>query len=224
MSGVDHHIIIIGYSGIATILEFLHRICLPGSDRDHLRSRMKAKNLVAEMLAERDEAHLIVHIHLIAQCNDLLRQLCFPRRSRMRLELKEQLQRRSALRLGEIFPQRRNVVAVREDTALHRGVVKFLNILVLRPGDHRAVQDHERVVRGEMHVQLDAFHAKFLGTGKAGQCVFKRTRMGVEAPVGHDFGLRRQHRGAKQCQDCRKNIFFHGPNLRKIGGCLNLSG
>ena len=107
------------------------------------------------------------------------------------------------------------MVAVREGAALDGGIVKFLNILVLRPGDHRAVQDHERVVSGEMHVQLDAFHAEFLGAGKAGQSVFKRPRMGVEASVGHNFGLRRKHHGAKQCQDCRENKLFHSPKLRK---------
>ena len=105
MSGVDHHIIIIGYSGIATILEFLHRICLPRRDRNHLSTRVKAHNLVAKMLAERDETHLVVHIHLITEGDDLLRQPGLPRRGRVGLEFQKKLQCRSALRLGEIFPQ-----------------------------------------------------------------------------------------------------------------------
>ena len=209
MDGVHHHIIVIGHAGVASVLKLLHRICLPGGDRHHLRSRMETKGLVAEMLAEGDKADLIEHVHLLTQCDHLLRKLGFPLRSRVGLELKEKLQGGSLLRLGEILPQRRNMVAVREDAVPDGEEVKFLYVLVPRTGNHRAVQDHERVVRGEVYVKLNPLDTKSLSAGKAGQSVFKGSRMGVETPVGHNLGLRRKCHGAKQCKDCGCKELFH---------------
>ncbi len=65
------------------------------------------------------------------------------------------------------------MISVRQDTTFDCGIVKFLHVLVLRPRDCRAVQDHQRILSGEMDIQLNSLHIQLLSACKAGQSVFK---------------------------------------------------
>ena len=150
------------------------------------------------MLAERDESDLVVHVHLVAKSDNLFSQSCFPLLCRMGFKLQEEHQGSCLLRLGEIFPERRNLVAVGKDARPDCLEIQLLDVFVLRAGDLRAMQDHKGVIGGKMDIQLDALDSQHLRAPEACQGVLKRARMGVITSMGHDLGLRPKHDGDSQ--------------------------
>ena len=161
------------------------------------------------MLAERDEGHLVVHVHLVAQSQDLFGKPGLPLWCRMGLQLHEQHQCSGLLRLSEIFPQGRDPVAVRQDARLDRGIVQLLDVGIWVSGYLRSVEDDQGIVGCEVDVEFHAFHSELLGSLEACQGILERARMGVIAPVRHYLGLGRQQRHRNEC--CRQdgNELFH---------------
>ena len=178
--------------------KILGRVGLAAGNRDHFSAFPEPQDLVAKMLAEGDESDLVVHVHLVAEGDNLFCQSRFPLFCRMGFKFEEEHQGDCFLRLGEIFPKRRDLIPIRQRAGADGLVIKFLDIRIVRTGDLRAMKDHKRVIRREMDVQLDSLDSQLLRSAETCQSVLKRARMGVITSVGHDLGLSSKHGGDSQ--------------------------
>ena len=157
---------------------------------------MQAQHLVTQMVTERDENRLSVHVHFVTQRQHFFGQLRLALRSGMRLQFQEEHQRGSLLRLSEVFAQGGYLVAIGKRAGAHLLEGALLR-LHLRFGDFRSVKDHERIVHRQMSVQFHGIGPEFLGVFQGRKRVFKCPFLGIESPVRHDFRLcghrQRQH-------------------------------
>ena len=85
----------------------------------------------------------------------------------MGFKLQEECQGNCFFRLGEIFPQRRDLISIRQRAGADGLVIKLLDIRIVRTGDLRTMKDHKGVLRRQVDIQFNALDTQFLGALEA---------------------------------------------------------